>query len=94
MLEWSQESGVPGDLYKPESFGVLSRLYEDGMSAGERWAVIEVTYRGVFIFGRGLMRRLADELPPDSLYDPLRRPAYALEFVLLEVVSARIVKQR
>jgi hypothetical protein len=52
---------------------------------------IEVVVKGVLLHEKGLFKSLSARLPPGTLYDPLRGLSYSIEFVLLEVVSAKAI---
>jgi hypothetical protein len=92
VIEGSAAPEMFGELYRPESFDQIDSLLR---TAAATPLVIEVEYMGVLTFRRGLLRSLADRLPPDDpLYDTIRRVSPPVEFVLLQVRSAKVVRHR
>jgi hypothetical protein len=91
VMDWSVESGIDAQLYKPGSFRRLDELLE-GIGGIRPSPRIEVVFRGAIMNEKGLFKGLSSRLPRDTLYDPLRGLSYSVEFVLLEVISANKVQ--
>ena len=78
--------------YAPDTFKKIDDLIEEGVTTPP---VIEVVLRGVIAKNRRLGDKVAAELPSDDpFYDPLRKPSHSVEFIILEVISAKKVRLR
>ena len=80
------------ELYKAETFSELNEIAQEALKSP--FPVVEVVYKGVLLYRRGLLKKLSDRLPPDPMYDPFRNPSYEVELVVLEVVSAKGPRRR
>jgi hypothetical protein len=90
LVEGSSDSAPENAQYIPDSFKKIDDLWEEGPSTQP---VIEVVLRGIIVRNKGLANKVAAQLPSDDpFYDPLRRPSHSVEFIILEVISAKKVR--
>jgi hypothetical protein len=88
VVEGSGAPGIDAGQYRPESFKLLDQAEKDIS------APVVVVLRGALMNEKDLFKKLSARLPRDPMYDPLRDLAYSVEFVLLEVISAKPIQTR
>ena len=87
LLEWSEETGVSGKYYKPESFGLLS-----GSGPNPRGSPpnsLDVTLRGVVMYKKHLRSLIPPLAPGGEQVTALVSHPYDIELVIVEVVRVR-----
>ncbi len=80
LVEWSPETGIREEYYKPDSFALLPQT----RSANEQSRRVEVTIRAAVAYKKNLFASLPLNVPEE-----IRRARYDVELIVLEIVKAR-----
>ncbi len=87
-----ENSPLHGHLYRPKTFDPLDSIGNREVGGTNS---LEVVLFGVLLYNRNVVKALSEKAPPgDDRYDPIRGLSYPVEFIALQLVSAKQARRR
>ena len=85
LVEWSSETGIREEYYKPDSFAKFPQT----SPASEPPRPLDVIVRAAVAYKKNLFGRLPPIFPITRQTEEMRRARYDVELIILEIIKAR-----
>jgi hypothetical protein len=83
LVEWSPETGIREEYYKPDSFAILPQT----SPASQPPRPLDVIIRAAVAYKKDLFASLPPNVPEE-----IRRARYDVELIVLEIIKARTLR--